>query len=240
MGQKQSKSTGGGKANEFDLSIIGSIQTDLPVHLAKDSTSTSSGIHNESKDIWYDCSDTFGSIQSLPLGGLNPFQISGVSPLMRSTFLWVQDKEPHTGQLRGRRTLSVNGLKSYVSYQDYPSDILPPYVWGFFYGISNRAVKSILSVSHTVNGFSLDDLLYTGVLAEKAGVKVISATKYLELEFGDIEDKNRECDSKEKVPFVTALCCVDNPKKITNSFTIVKNVTCNSPVTVTPSIQQKV
>uniref|UniRef100_A0A915EC23 Uncharacterized protein n=1 Tax=Ditylenchus dipsaci TaxID=166011 RepID=A0A915EC23_9BILA len=105
MGQKQSKSTGGGKASEFDLIIIGSIQTGLPGHLAKDSTSTSSGIHNESKDIWYDCSDTFGSIQSFPLGGLNPFQISGVSPLMRSTFLWVQDKEPHTGTIEGSADL---------------------------------------------------------------------------------------------------------------------------------------
>uniref|UniRef100_A0A915DSA3 Hexosyltransferase n=1 Tax=Ditylenchus dipsaci TaxID=166011 RepID=A0A915DSA3_9BILA len=68
--------------------------------------------------------------------------------------------------------------KLYVSYQDYASDQIPPYVYGFFYGISNQAVKSILNASHTVNGFSLDDLLYTGVLAAKAGVEVLSATRY--------------------------------------------------------------
>uniref|UniRef100_A0A915DTX3 Fucosyltransferase n=1 Tax=Ditylenchus dipsaci TaxID=166011 RepID=A0A915DTX3_9BILA len=71
--------------------------------------------------------------------------------------------------------------RQYVSHDEYPGNTLPPYIWGFFYGFSNQAVKAVLHVSHTVKGFPLDDLLYTGVLAEKAGVKLVNVTKCLEL-----------------------------------------------------------
>ncbi|KAI1705434.1 galactosyltransferase domain-containing protein [Ditylenchus destructor] len=56
----------------------------------------------------------------------------------------------------------------YVSREDFPGDVFPPYVFGPFYLISSEGVAAMLNHTSEVKAFSVDDAFYTGVLAEKA------------------------------------------------------------------------
>ena len=58
----------------------------------------------------------------------------------------------------------------YVSRDIFPADHFPSYANGPTYLLSAQAVSSILSHAKEVQAFWLEDVLYTGVIAERAEI----------------------------------------------------------------------
>ncbi|KAI1695381.1 galactosyltransferase domain-containing protein [Ditylenchus destructor] len=116
--------------------------------------------------------------------------------------------------------------KRYVSETDYPDDVFPPYCFGALYILSNEAVTGILEHTHEVNAFSLDDVLYTGILAEKAGVLKIDASKHFIRDF-NYENKP-ECEEIDglKMPLSTALCCFEKLSDMEEAYKVLRNIKC--------------
>ncbi|KAI1705451.1 galactosyltransferase domain-containing protein [Ditylenchus destructor] len=116
--------------------------------------------------------------------------------------------------------------KRYVSESDYPDDVFPPYCFGALYMMSNEAVKGILEHAHEVNAFSLDDVLYTGILAEKAAVRKIDSSKHF---IRDFNYRNKqECEEIDglKVPLSTALCCFERLSDMEEACKMLRNIKC--------------
>lgn len=56
----------------------------------------------------------------------------------------------------------------YVSKKSFPGDIFPDYMQGATYFGTTQAVRAVMAHTSEVVGFNMDDLLYTGILAERA------------------------------------------------------------------------
>uniref|UniRef100_A0A1I7RMF7 Hexosyltransferase n=1 Tax=Bursaphelenchus xylophilus TaxID=6326 RepID=A0A1I7RMF7_BURXY len=62
------------------------------------------------------------------------------------------------------------GNKWYVSKEEFPADEFPLYCNGAMYLMSTTGVRRILEVARTAKAIHIEDVFFTGVLAEKAGV----------------------------------------------------------------------
>ncbi|CAD5205757.1 unnamed protein product [Bursaphelenchus okinawaensis] len=90
--------------------------------------------------------------------------------------------------------------KYYVSKEIYPSELYPNFCQGCSYMASTDAVAAILNHTKEAHFLKLEDVLFTGLIAEKANV-----TLYNTRNFGYYTASSRvECD-KDQVPLPTAL-----------------------------------
>lgn len=58
----------------------------------------------------------------------------------------------------------------YVPYERYPHRDYPQYSTGPAYVMTSAAIAAVLNGTSSVNGFHVEDALYTGVIAENVGV----------------------------------------------------------------------
>ncbi|KAI1711467.1 galactosyltransferase domain-containing protein [Ditylenchus destructor] len=119
----------------------------------------------------------------------------------------------------------------YVSREDFPEDVYPPYVFGPFYLISSEGVAAMLNHTPEVKAFSVDDAFYTGVLAEKAGVIRVDVDYHFRL-FRRIK-LQENCDNspgRPAQPFLIAACCYYNPKTLGKVYDRLRNVQCKNSV----------
>lgn len=61
----------------------------------------------------------------------------------------------------------------YVSEHDFPGDVYPKYMSGPTYLASRQAISAIMPHTSEVIGFNMDDILYTGILAQLGNVSVL-------------------------------------------------------------------
>ncbi|KAI1693458.1 galactosyltransferase domain-containing protein [Ditylenchus destructor] len=112
--------------------------------------------------------------------------------------------------------------KYYVSEEDFPGTAFPPYAPGWATMYSNEAIKAMLQHTHEVNKLSIEDVLYSGLLAEKAAVLKIDISKHF-MHF-DLATIPAECD-ENKVPFSIFTCCFDLQDMV-KAYEKLKNVQC--------------
>uniref|UniRef100_A0A183C1M2 Hexosyltransferase n=1 Tax=Globodera pallida TaxID=36090 RepID=A0A183C1M2_GLOPA len=69
--------------------------------------------------------------------------------------------------LAGTRPIRRVGHKWYVSEKTFPGNRYPNYMQGATYFGTAQAVRAVMAHTLEVVGFNMDDLLYTGILAER-------------------------------------------------------------------------
>jgi hypothetical protein len=74
----------------------------------------------------------------------------------------------------------------YVSRKVYPSDRYPNYVNGPAYMMTAEAVRALLAQTPQVDQFPMEDVLFTGVLAQAGNVSLYECTDYLRVYGGVI------------------------------------------------------
>ncbi|KAI1697858.1 hypothetical protein Ddc_19458 [Ditylenchus destructor] len=100
---------------------------------------------------------------------------------------------------------------------------VPPLAFGWATLYSNKAIKEMLRHAHEVNSFAVEDVFYSGVLAEKAAVRKIDFSKHFQFNYG--RGILVECD-KEKVPLVTVACCFYSHSSIVKAYEKLKSIQC--------------
>lgn len=71
--------------------------------------------------------------------------------------------------------ITVNFNLRYVPYSVYPFSRYPDYVNGPSYLQSSEAVSALLGNTKDANQFPMEDVLFNGIIAEKAGVEIIES-----------------------------------------------------------------
>uniref|UniRef100_A0A914NAV6 Hexosyltransferase n=1 Tax=Meloidogyne incognita TaxID=6306 RepID=A0A914NAV6_MELIC len=69
----------------------------------------------------------------------------------------------------------------YVSPIDFPHPIFPHYTNGPTYLLTSKAVQAIMNLTENVHAFPIEDVLYTGVLANLANVKKFSIWEHFRI-----------------------------------------------------------
>ncbi|KAI1699818.1 galactosyltransferase domain-containing protein [Ditylenchus destructor] len=69
--------------------------------------------------------------------------------------------------------------KYYASEEEWPLDIYLDFMSGSVYLLTDEAVKKIVATMGLVHTITLEDVLYTGIVAKEAGIKKIDASKVL-------------------------------------------------------------
>jgi len=78
-----------------------------------------------------------------------------------------------------------NSSKWYVPYNVYPAERFPDYLSGDAYLISSNAVSEILKFVKKVDVVSIDDMLFTGLLADLAGVLKVEGDEHFRYTLGN-------------------------------------------------------
>ena len=74
-----------------------------------------------------------------------------------------------------------SGDKFYVSREEYPDDTYPNFCAGATYILAPDVVRDLYDVSLRMQFFRFDDVYVTGILREKIGAKLVSATQQYRL-----------------------------------------------------------
>ncbi|KAI1709326.1 galactosyltransferase domain-containing protein [Ditylenchus destructor] len=89
--------------------------------------------------------------------------------------------------------------KYFISHSDYSPEVYPPYQSGPCYILSSDAVAAITKYSHKAKAFEIEDALYTGVIADIAGIRRENLWRHFRTT-GKFQQKE-DCDER-KVPLV--------------------------------------
>lgn len=73
---------------------------------------------------------------------------------------------------RGHRPFRNPWSKLYVPFSSYSSFTLPDYCQGGSYMLTNRAVLEILKNTELTKFISLEDVIFTGIIGKKIGLKL--------------------------------------------------------------------
>ncbi|KAH7710976.1 Glycosyl transferase [Aphelenchoides avenae] len=111
----------------------------------------------------------------------------------------------------------------YVPKEVYDKDEWPAYFDGPTYLMTTEAVESILAHTAEVNAFRIEDILFTGVLAQEAGVKKHNQWSNFRR---DSELSDQEPCDEHGVPYVLALYSFDTPASLTDAYERLHSVTC--------------
>lgn len=100
-----------------------------------------------------------------------------------------------------KKVIRLKANKWFVTREEFPRDVYPPYLSGWLYIANQRAARELVLQSETVPFFWIDDTYVTGILAGKAGIVLQSLNKWFSAnsEFLDccIRDMKRysyQCD----------------------------------------------
>jgi hypothetical protein len=70
-------------------------------------------------------------------------------------------------------------LSRYVSRAVYPHAFYPDYLNGPIYMFTVESIRAVLALTDQVNVLPMEDVLFTGILADEAGVKRINDNEYV-------------------------------------------------------------
>ncbi|XP_029720041.1 beta-1,3-galactosyltransferase 5 [Aedes albopictus] len=100
-----------------------------------------------------------------------------------------------------KKVIRLKANKWFVSREEFPREVYPPYLSGWLYIANQRAARKLVLQSEVVPFFWIDDTYVTGILAGQVGIKLHSLNKWFSAnsEFLDccIRDMKRysyQCD----------------------------------------------
>ncbi|KAL3105792.1 hypothetical protein niasHT_026567 [Heterodera trifolii] len=82
--------------------------------------------------------------------------------------------------------------KWYISEDVYPLDWFPSFMQGTVYLTTPATIRAVLARAKEIVGFYLDDVLFTGILADLANVKLSDHRNHFLLNFS-LDERNGEC-----------------------------------------------
>jgi len=145
---------------------------------------------------------------------------------------WIREKFSNRSQSRmsvfggmwkGAKPNRDSTHKWYVSADVFPESIYPPYMNGPTYLMSNDAVTAILKHCRDVKPFAIEDILYTGVLARKAGVAKVNGWIYFRE--GNRVELVETCGTGG-VPYVTAIYDITDPAFFAQAYERLRTARC--------------
>ncbi|KAL7071727.1 hypothetical protein ACQ4LE_009181, partial [Meloidogyne hapla] len=116
----------------------------------------------------------------------------------------------------------------YVSPVDFPNPIFPHYANGPTYLLTSKAVQAIMNATDNVHAFPIEDVLYTGILANLANVKKFSVWEHFKLgKHLYLHEKCKvEKKSGKRIPYVTAINGISDPSGIKIAYERLHSVEC--------------
>ncbi|KAI1720691.1 galactosyltransferase domain-containing protein [Ditylenchus destructor] len=127
------------------------------------------------------------------------------------------------GIWKGTKPIRTKTHKWYVPTNVYPGRLYPHYANGPTYLLSNAAVAAILHHTNETKAFPIEDILYTGVLAGKAGVRRMDVWRHFRL--GSKINKRERC-SGPKTPLLTAIYGFSTASDIASAFDKLHGLKC--------------
>uniref|UniRef100_A0A914N3P1 Hexosyltransferase n=1 Tax=Meloidogyne incognita TaxID=6306 RepID=A0A914N3P1_MELIC len=112
--------------------------------------------------------------------------------------------------------------KWYVSENVYKGNSYPPYMQGASYVASSQAITATMPYINKVIGFNMDDVLFTGILADLANVTRADHKEMFRV--GNGLNKDEKCE--DGIPYVTALYGAGNLEGFQNIYKKLKDVKC--------------
>uniref|UniRef100_A0A915MP36 Hexosyltransferase n=1 Tax=Meloidogyne javanica TaxID=6303 RepID=A0A915MP36_MELJA len=116
----------------------------------------------------------------------------------------------------------------YVSPIDFPHPIFPHYTNGPTYLLTSKAVQAIMNLTENVHAFPIEDVLYTGVLANLANVKKFSIWEHFRI--GKHLNLHEKCKVEKKtgkrIPYVTAINGISDASGIKIAYERLHSVEC--------------
>ncbi|KAK9874426.1 hypothetical protein WA026_002770 [Henosepilachna vigintioctopunctata] len=85
---------------------------------------------------------------------------------------WNAEKEFIAGYiLKGLKAKRLKANKWFVTREEYPANIYPPFASGWFYITTPKVCTKLLKLTDSEKYFWIDDVFVTGILAEKIHIK---------------------------------------------------------------------
>ncbi|KAL3113367.1 hypothetical protein niasHT_018982 [Heterodera trifolii] len=113
--------------------------------------------------------------------------------------------------------------KWYISEDVYPLDWYPDFMQGTVYLTTPATITAILSHSHEIVGFYLDDVVFTGILAELANVKLSDQKAHFIWGLG-YDEKHGQCE--DGVPMAFSMWGVSTVKDYEHHYGRLKSAKC--------------
>ncbi|KAK0401896.1 hypothetical protein QR680_016034 [Steinernema hermaphroditum] len=95
--------------------------------------------------------------------------------LIKTGYFGSEEKAIYGIVWRDGKPMRDPGHKWYIPPEYYNSDTYPPYVNGAAYLMTRESPKAILEKTKEANFFWIEDVLFTGIMANATGVKLIDA-----------------------------------------------------------------
>ncbi|XP_053658354.1 beta-1,3-galactosyltransferase 5 [Anopheles marshallii] len=102
---------------------------------------------------------------------------------------------------RNKKVIRLQANKWYVSRDEFPADVYPPYLSGWLYITNQKTARALVAESQTDSFFWIDDTFITGVLAQRLQIPLTALNRWFSSnsEFLDccIKDMKRyayQCD----------------------------------------------
>ncbi|KAI1697870.1 galactosyltransferase domain-containing protein [Ditylenchus destructor] len=114
------------------------------------------------------------------------------------------------------------GRKWYVPRSLFPRRYYPPFAYGPMYLLTKEAVSDILDNSSQVKAFPNEDVLYTGVIAEKAGIARMDISEH----FRGNRKLHNACQKQSSVPSLVSLYGFSNATEFTPYYQALHALEC--------------
>ncbi|KAL3092737.1 hypothetical protein niasHS_007946 [Heterodera schachtii] len=101
----------------------------------------------------------------------------------------------------------------------FPGEHFPPFLYGGCYLTTPSTIKAVLEQAHKTDSFYLEDVLYTGILAELANVTVSDQLSHF---YGN--GLQFECVDRLPTPF--AVWNTDNGNETVRYYEELKKMSC--------------
>lgn len=125
--------------------------------------------------------------------------------------------------IAGVGPIREKGHKWYVPESAYPGKWYPTYMQGATYIATEHAISSIIPHMGEVNGFNMDDVLFTGVLADLGNV---SKWDHKEMFRKTTWPNEKELCGTGGVPFVTALYGANSFERFRDIYAKMNSIKC--------------
>lgn len=128
--------------------------------------------------------------------------------------------------------------KWFVSAQMWPERHFPPYCNGPMYVMGKTAGQSIIDLTQIFPPMTIEDLFYTGIIAESAGVRRVNWGRSMLHSSTDLLRGRGKCSATEE-PILFSVHSLPNPGQMRKGFRIVKTYKCHfapSPENATDSL----
>uniref|UniRef100_A0A182K2F9 Hexosyltransferase n=1 Tax=Anopheles christyi TaxID=43041 RepID=A0A182K2F9_9DIPT len=80
---------------------------------------------------------------------------------------------------RSKKVIRLQANKWYVSRDEFPADVYPPYLSGWLYITNQRTARALVAESQTAGSFFwIDDTFITGVLAQRLQIQPIALNRW--------------------------------------------------------------